>query len=212
MTYEYLLHISTRDIGPLVAIGLPNERLPPIGSARIYVREEWQRIVAQLVADSIAVFLRIGSTEGFLWELRHLVENSNPTKVIICLPKRGRRSAYSQLQQYAREILPRPLPDSIGDAMFLTFDKEWTPRLLYHHRTTLAQRIKDLWRSLIVSYAPKMRDALSGAPAGQTTRAIYGINSSGISLLGTICLVGYYSLFTHTVIFDGRRAYIYTLD
>jgi hypothetical protein len=128
--YEERLVRAVTDIAPLVAIGRPGEKLPPLGAARLYVREDWQRVVTDLIAASRAVFLRIGHTKGFWWEVRHVVENCDPQKVIICLPWRRRREMYAQLRRRGADVFPRPLPPSPGDALFLTFDADWSPRLL----------------------------------------------------------------------------------
>jgi hypothetical protein len=130
VSYEECLVKAVADIAPVVAIGKPGEKLPPLGAARVYVRDDWQKVVTELVAASRAVFLRIGYTEGFWWEIEHVVANCDPRKVIICLPWRRGREMYAHLRRRGADVFPRPLSPSPGDATFLTFDSEWNPRLL----------------------------------------------------------------------------------
>jgi hypothetical protein len=159
-SYEHRLVLAVSDIGPLVAIGKPGEKLPPLGAARIYIRDDadWKRVVIELIAASRAVFLRVGRGEGFWWELKHVVANCDPCKVIICLPQRNRARTYAYLRAHSEDIFPRPLPEKAGEAMFLAFDSDWEPHLLRKRHSYFLRRF-------VVSRAPEMRDALNRALA-----------------------------------------------
>jgi hypothetical protein len=158
--YERRLVLALGDIGGVVGIGRPGEKLPPFGAARIYIRDapDWQRVVADLVAASRAIFLRIGQTPGFRWEVEHLVANCEPRKIFICLPPRHRERMYAYLRENLGTVFPKPLPEKLGDAMFLTFRSDWEPVLLTNQHSHFFRR----W---IVSRAPEMRDALNPALA-----------------------------------------------
>ena len=81
-TYEQSLAKAVAILGPLIAIGKPDEKLPPSGAARLYVgNDRWKDVVEQLVALAQFVILRVGQTEGFLWELQHVVSTCDPRKV-----------------------------------------------------------------------------------------------------------------------------------
>lgn len=161
-TYERSLAKAVAGIGPLVAIGEPNERLPPLGAARLYVRdgEDWQRVVAELVRASQVVILRIGRTEGFWWEFKHLVAHCDPKKVIFYLPEEDRGALYSYLQDRAADVIPHPFPIYPGRALFIRFDPDWTPRLLGLRGPSMAARLR---RLVSGSPAPAVREALNGA-------------------------------------------------
>ena len=55
--------------GPVVAIGHPGERLPPLGAARIHVDDaDWHTTVSDLAAKARLVPLRPADTKAVLWE------------------------------------------------------------------------------------------------------------------------------------------------
>jgi hypothetical protein len=154
--YERRLVLALGDVGPVVAIGKPSEKLPPFGAARIYIRNalDWQRVVSDLVGAARAVFLRIGQTPGFRWEVEHIVAKCEPRKIVFCLPPRDRERMYAYLRENFTGVFPKPLPARLGEAMFLTFRSDWEPVLLTNQHSHFFRR----W---IVSRAPEMRDALN---------------------------------------------------
>jgi hypothetical protein len=171
-TYEWSLAKAVRDVGPLVAIGEPGEKLPPLGAARLYVDgDNWQRVVEELVDRSQLVILRAGLTPGFWWELKHLVEKCDPQKVVIYLPKRDRGGLYRELRERAVGNLPQPLPEYTNAAMFIGFGPQWEPRLLNPWGPSLGATFR---RILIGSPAPEIRNALNDAlePLGIRRRGL----------------------------------------
>lgn len=57
-------------IGPVVAIGKPGEKLPELGAARLYVsHEDWQAVVGVLMRQAALVVVRVGKSPGVLWEI-----------------------------------------------------------------------------------------------------------------------------------------------
>jgi hypothetical protein len=118
-TYEWSLAKATAAIGPLVAIGKPGENLPPGGAARLYVdNDHWQQVATELVSIAKLVVLRVGQTRGFLWELRHVVEQCDPRKVVVFLPATDRGALYGYLREQAAAILPSPLPPDPGNCFW----------------------------------------------------------------------------------------------
>jgi hypothetical protein len=167
-TYEWSLAKAVRDIGPLIAIGKPGEMLPPLGAARVYVDgEHWQKVIEDLVPRSRLVLLRAGKTEGFWWEVEHLVATTDPQKVVIFLPPKDRGTVYEWLREQAVGILPQPLPEYTGLAMFIAFGPGWEPRLLGAGGPS---GIATLRRLVIGSPSPGIREALNGALVTQGIR------------------------------------------
>jgi hypothetical protein len=170
-TYERSLAAAVRDIGPLVAIGRPREKLPPLGAARMYVRDDWQRVVEELVAASRLVILRAGTTEGFLWELNHVVQHCDPQKIVILLPRDFRTKRYYRFWEYrdfhseryarfrelASPVLPQGVPWSPDQALFIGFGRDWSPRLLGRRGVSVIARVRWLTGG---TYAPALRAAL----------------------------------------------------
>ena len=59
-----------QNIGPVVAIGKPGEKLPELGAARLYVNhDEWQAVVGALMKQAALVVVRVGRSPGVLWEI-----------------------------------------------------------------------------------------------------------------------------------------------
>jgi hypothetical protein len=155
-THEQGLQKAVADVGPVVAVGHPRERLPPRGAARLYIDRDWQTVVARLVADSSLVILRIGQTEGFWWEVRHVLATCNPSKILLYLPKEDRR-AYVRFRERAAEIFPCDLPASFAGASFLAFRAGWEPWLLGIGKASAGARTR---RFLFGGRAPALREAL----------------------------------------------------
>ena len=53
---------------PVYAIGKPDEFMPPPGAKRIYVDEDWQEIVQDMIKRSQIILQRINTSENYLWE------------------------------------------------------------------------------------------------------------------------------------------------
>jgi len=122
---------AVRSLGPVVAIGAPGTTVPPLGAARMSVaHEHWQDVVKELVEHAQLVLLRIGRSEGFWWEVKHLVSTADPRKVLVFLPKEDRGAVYREFSEYANKVLPSPLPADPKAAGFLAFSSDWTPRLV----------------------------------------------------------------------------------
>ncbi|MDQ3765288.1 MAG: succinylglutamate desuccinylase/aspartoacylase family protein [Actinomycetota bacterium] len=73
--------------GPVVAIGRPGDRLPPLGAARDYVSDEqWQQKVEQLMLSASIIVLVLGRTEGLAWELKKIIELDLIRKLVVLFP------------------------------------------------------------------------------------------------------------------------------
>lgn len=129
------------EIGPFIAVGSPDEKLPALGASRLYVaNNEWQRVVGDLVAKCRFLVLRAGNSPGFLWELDKVVKSVPPSKVLLYLPfsrttnKRHpvnpASSAYEEFRKAVAPILPHPLPEAEGHGHFIRFGDDWMPELV----------------------------------------------------------------------------------
>jgi hypothetical protein len=128
-----------RAAGPMVAVGRPNESLPPLGAARWYVGDqEWQEVVTRLLDQAAVVIVRLGITPGVLWEVRAAVRCVAPQRLLIALPpleastngQAKREALYREFRTALDGIFPISLPETIGNAVFVAFDADWAPRLL----------------------------------------------------------------------------------
>jgi hypothetical protein len=73
--------------GPVVAIGTPGDKLPPLGAARDYLPDNgWQGRVSQLMNESSMIALVVGRTEGLGWELNTIIRASLLARLVLVLP------------------------------------------------------------------------------------------------------------------------------
>jgi hypothetical protein len=123
-----------RKVGPYVALGRPGEKLPELGSAKLYVPDEsWQNTIRDFSARSKLIIFRAGQTEGLQWELKELVDKVDPLKVAMILPVRD--EAYAGFLGWANAILRIPLPQDYPAGRLVVFDDQWRPSYIAPGRT-----------------------------------------------------------------------------
>jgi hypothetical protein len=85
-TFEQLAGAVLRTFGPLVAIGKPGERLPPLGAARVYrTNDTWQGTALDLMATAKLIVMIAGTTSGLQWEFDRIFERDWQRKLLIVL-------------------------------------------------------------------------------------------------------------------------------
>jgi hypothetical protein len=129
--WEGGLASAFQKVGELIAIGKPGEKLATLGASRLYVTDDqWQEKVLEMVKKSELVVWTYGDTEGLRWEIARLVEIVPPEKLVIAMPFWDKKMAVRKaIWQQARDLLGKnfktPLPENVGDSLFLTFDQNW---------------------------------------------------------------------------------------
>lgn len=123
-----------RKVGPYVALGKPGEKLPELGSTKLYVpNESWQETILDFFAGSKLIIFRAGQTKGLKWELNELVNKVDPLKVAMILPVRD--EAYAGFLGWANAILPSALPRDYPAGRLVVFDDQWRPSYIAPGRT-----------------------------------------------------------------------------
>jgi hypothetical protein len=112
-------------VGPVVKVG----GLTGEGSEarRLHVsHEDWQATVKDTAARASLIVLNVGLglTEGFAWEVQHIVATCAPGRVVCFVAVR--RSEYDAFRQWAINLFPQPLPPYRGDG-FIGFSHDWRP-------------------------------------------------------------------------------------
>jgi len=137
---------AMNEIGPFVAIGKPNEKLPELGAARTYQKnEDWHEWVKSMMTRSQLVIFRAGATEGFWWEVSQAALLVKPERMAFLLPFGPKQ--YEKFRTRAEQILPCRLPDHpekkksiwtrrLGGEIetnnlqaILYFDRNWIPHI-----------------------------------------------------------------------------------
>ncbi|MEV0677681.1 hypothetical protein AB0I60_14275 [Actinosynnema sp. NPDC050436] len=137
--------LSTED--PMVAVGRPGEAAPHVGALRMYLPDEWQPAVRELVRGARHVVLVLGWGEGTLWELGESVRLLRPERLILVVAmdraeyERFRGRAGAALAEHARrhprengdQWVPPRLPDWTGPGglrspvqALVHFSLDWT--------------------------------------------------------------------------------------
>ena len=113
-----------RKVGPYIALGKPGEKLPELGSSKIYVpNESWQTTIRDFFKRSKLIVFRAGKTEGLKWELTELIQTVNPRKIAMILPVKD--EDYASFIQWANTIMPVALPHDYPSSRMLVFDENW---------------------------------------------------------------------------------------
>lgn len=123
-----------RKIGPYIALGRPGEKLPELGSSKLYAsNSEWQDRIREFFNNSRLVVFRAGITDSLQWELAEIVSAVTPEKVLMILPVT--EGDYRSFIQWANSIMPKPLPKDFPSSRLVKFDDAWTPCYLPPGRT-----------------------------------------------------------------------------
>jgi hypothetical protein len=89
-SFEAIVQRLFRKVGPIITIGIPGERNPPPGAARLWVSDsEWQGKVEELLQQCQRVVLSVGRTtgkDGLAWEVRKVFTLQTPEKLVILAP------------------------------------------------------------------------------------------------------------------------------
>jgi hypothetical protein len=134
-TYEERMAHALRPLGPVVAIGDPTDRLSPLGADRLYVGDEpWQEEVLQLIRRAGVVVLQVADTPSLVWECEQVLREVEPSRLLLAIPVDSREGMrpltrrYDAFRAATADLFPHPLPESIGNAQFISFDDEWRPQ------------------------------------------------------------------------------------
>lgn len=133
-TREENLVAALQGIGPVIAIGRPGERLPPLGAQRLYVNHDaWQAKVTDLMVSARLVVLALGGSEGLWWEIEQAIARVPPTRLLF----HGEMRAFPAFLTRAQRWIPRPvalprqrLVSLSPPELLLYFDADWNARFV----------------------------------------------------------------------------------
>lgn len=162
-TPEQRLTSALRETGPVLAIGRPGERLPPLGAARFYVSDElWRQKVADIVSVSQMVIVTSGVTAGLAWEIRHLTASLTPQRLVLwahphlmCWSRKAREEEWTLFNETIGKLFHSPFPSPLGRTELFVFSAEGAPERVQPELTTLQR----LLRPFVGSLRPSIRVA-----------------------------------------------------
>ncbi len=140
---EYLVE-PLRSLGPVVTIGRPGEKVPPIGAIRLYPKDDWQDEFTSLLNRARIAVIFAGTSEGLLWEIGHVFKHEPfvPTLLLVpyfqglntvgALEKRRTKSEQFRNSFYsATGIL---LPDGLEYCRLVYFRERLKPEMMFDSR------------------------------------------------------------------------------
>lgn len=118
-------------IGPVIAIGDPNEMIPETGAARLYVgHDEWQTVAHNLMSTAKLIILYAGWTDGVSWEMRRAKRSVPPEKLLLMLPNPLTRGIYMRFRARAEDAMGICFPTAYTNARFIRFSEDWQPSFI----------------------------------------------------------------------------------
>lgn len=107
---------------------------------RLYFRDEtWQERVAEIMPRSRLVVCSAAESAGVIWEFVAARKYVQPERLIFTFgewywkSRRSRQKVWEIFKLQLGKDVGKGLPDSIGTACLLYFEKDWTPHLVSEH-------------------------------------------------------------------------------
>jgi hypothetical protein len=142
ITFEERLAAALSPIGPLVALGQPEEALPPPGASRFQeTQQTWKDRVVDLFKRARLVVLVFGTSPALLWETTTAFQMLKPQQLLILGVGRDTPREYEALSRIFKEATGRKLPalrslrraisrTALQTRSGITFGEGWMPRTL----------------------------------------------------------------------------------
>lgn len=132
-TYEEILSVNVKRIGPLIAIGRPDDDKEYTGAVRsFYNNDSWQKEVIRLMGVSNMIVFCPSFSEGLLWELRQIVDLGFLNKTVIWVQFPGLPESvlqhlyYKKFRRMISNLMPElpELPDLVGNKILIYFEND----------------------------------------------------------------------------------------
>jgi hypothetical protein len=127
-TGEELIVSLIDPLGPVVAVGKPGERVPPVGAARLYLGDEWRDVVRDYMKRSQLVILFAGSTTHFAWEIGQLFRQDPFVPIFLFLPffKHYRQNEVDRFTAIFHDASGLAIPSDLREARGIYFPNRST--------------------------------------------------------------------------------------
>lgn len=122
---EQIVKVLKR-IGPVVAIGDPEENVPLPGASRLYTTDDtWQAVAEDLLNRAALVVYRLGGTPGFVWEVKRGRKHLSPDRLVILVPPLDDIFPPPGYSRFRRQIADTiSLPETL-DGPVIAFQQDW---------------------------------------------------------------------------------------
>lgn len=120
-TLEHSIVAAFEVIGPVVALGAPNQLVAPSGAARIWFSHaDWDRYVEDLAQWAQRIILVVGDFErkGMAWEAEHLLSKVSRRKIVLIMPPNAQpvdnQARWMFLEKLSQGRLPPYRPGTLA--------------------------------------------------------------------------------------------------
>ncbi len=149
-TKEENLKKVCRVYGKMVAIGDPKDVHSVLGAERIYLppqakEPDWQTVILHWIHESELILLKVGTTDGFLWELSTVLNTANREKVLLLMPKD--QDKYKKSAAYIEEMTSLKLPKFVNR---LTAISEYQSIIYFSGHNSLHCYYPRWWKTNII--------------------------------------------------------------
>lgn len=113
-----------------VAVGNPNSLLPNLKSVQVFLADdEWQECVNLLMSDALLIFLRVGDTDGAMWEISESHENTFWNKTVFLVYSESEFNLLKkEFKKHHEDNFPADIPSFDKKAAFAIYHngETWT--------------------------------------------------------------------------------------
>ncbi|MFE3760822.1 hypothetical protein ACFXPI_03535 [Streptomyces sp. NPDC059104] len=104
-------------VGPLVAVGTPEEIRLFAGAMRMYLpKDSWKEPVKQLIHGSRLTALTLGSSKGTMWEIAESMRSLPPQRLLLMVPRGIGKREYEMIRETTDLALRKPSTDDMSHA------------------------------------------------------------------------------------------------
>ena len=163
LTLEEFVVGRVMSLGPVVAIGKPNEGLSPLGAAREYVfGPGWQARVSSLLDECSWVIGILGGTEGLRWEYEQIFQRRLARRLIVVVPPAAPEVFQERWDIFQKAFPPAggadvALASQMGGPLCVVFPEGAEPLLFcskYRNETAYSVVFAMLFAMLAITPAP----------------------------------------------------------
>ena len=139
VTLEETLVEQFGSVGPVIVIGRPGERLPPIGGHRFWLNNQtWQAAAKLLMEESQLILFVLGKIvdkKGLAWELGEIASMNCIDKLVLAVPPVEEIEVRSRWWK-CRELLDWKLPAYAPGAVYIRARSDGRWEMIRHEETT----------------------------------------------------------------------------
>ena len=122
---QYFHHEIEKKLGPFVALGSPEDYVPPMGALREYANDDtWQQEFDRLAHKSRCIVAEVGSSDNVRWELEHVRAENLQRKLFFFSPSGQVAEMRSSSPIYRQLIVNKTTAASVTQVQELLGDDE----------------------------------------------------------------------------------------